>query len=275
MAVSLRIIRLTQRIDEGDRNAYDQLKALAKTDPDAKRVLRTVKEPPKPVMNRVKVAPQPKPDTPQQTAEKAKAGDQASLAALRKRAEYEDAAAQSALGLALISSDPEEARKWLIRSANLAESREALHRMAGKGDEKAKAWLEEHERKEAEPKPRRGDDIQAPVRDELGYYRPPTRHSKPRIGDVYRLNDAKLQTGRKNTTVVIKEMKGDFVKAWEVTREPGKRKCVKLIEPSLAGFASPSVYVLTDLDKVLRKDALAEYRGSLGPRDVKQFRLSA
>ena len=48
MAVALRIIRLTQRIDEGDYDAYLQLKALAKTDPDARRVLKTVREPAKP-----------------------------------------------------------------------------------------------------------------------------------------------------------------------------------------------------------------------------------
>ena len=115
---------------------------------------------------------------------------------------------------------------------------------------------------------------QQPVRDELGYFKPPTKHSKPRIGDVFRLNDAVLNTGDRNAMVLIKEMKGDYVTAWTITREPGRRKGVLLIAPSLAGFASPKVYVLTDTPRVLRKDALAEYRGSLGPRDIEQFRLS-
>lgn len=112
------------------------------------------------------------------------------------------------------------------------------------------------------------------MRDELGYVKPPTKHSKPRIGDVYRLNDAKLGTGVTNSMVLIKEMKGDYVTAWTVSREPGKRRSVQLIDPSLAGFASPRVYVLTDTERVLRKDSLAEYRGSIGPRDIAQFGLS-
>lgn len=48
MAVSLRIIKLTREIDEGSYQAYEQLKALARTDPDVKRVLKTVKEPKSP-----------------------------------------------------------------------------------------------------------------------------------------------------------------------------------------------------------------------------------
>ena len=274
MAVSLRIIRLTMAIDNGDHRAYEQLKALARTDEEARRVLRTVKEPPKPASKPpVKVAPQPKPDTPEQTAEKARTGDAAALAQLRKRAEYEDVKAQSALGLALLGSDPEEARKWLIRSSKLPESAEALRRMATKGDAKAKEWVDSQSKPAAKPA-QRGMSQQQPVRDDLGYFKPPTKHTKPRIGDVFRLNDAILNTGQKNSMVLIKEMKGDYVKAWTVTREPGKSKGVLLIEPSLAGFASPKVYVLTDTDRVLRKDALAEYRGSLGPKDIEQFRLS-
>lgn len=130
MAVSLRIIKLTREIDEGSYQAYEQLKALARTDPDAKRVLKTVKEPKKPVSREIKVAPVQKPDTPEQTAEKARTGDAAAIAQLRKKAEYEDIKAQNALGLALMQSDPEEARKWLIRSAKMPESMEALRKMA-------------------------------------------------------------------------------------------------------------------------------------------------
>ena len=275
MAVPLRIIRLTMEIDKGDYRAYEQLKVLARTDPDARRVLTTVKAPQKPTAKpAVKVAPQPKQDTPKQTAEKAKSGDTTSIAILRKKAEYQDTAAQSALGLALIRSNPEEARKWLISSSRVPESMEALKKMAAGGDEKAKEWLDS-QKKDDKPKPR-GIVLQnRPVVDDLGYYKPPSKHSNPKIGEVYRLNDAKLNTGEKNTMVVIKEKKGDFVTVWTVTREPGKRKAVQLIEPSLAGFASPRVYVLVDKDRVMKKDALAEYRGSLGPSDVKQFRLSA
>ena len=260
MAVPLHIIRLTMEIDKGNRQAYDQLKALARTNEDARRVLRTVKEPPKPAKPPVKTAPVNRPDTPEQTAEKAKAGDAASIAQLRKKAEYEDIRAQNALGLALLRTDPDEARKWLIRSAKMPESVEALRRMAASGDAEAKKWLDAQEMP-AEPK-RKPIAQEMPKRDELGYYKPPTKHSKPRIGDVFRLNDAILNTGQKNSMVLIKEMKGDFVTAWTVTREPG------------AGFASAQVYVLTDTDRVLRKDSLAEYRGSLGPRDIAQFRLS-
>ena len=273
MAVPLHIIRLTMEIDKGNRQAYDQLKALARTNEDARRVLRTVKEPPKPAKPQVKTAPVKKPDTPEQTAEKAKAGDAASIAQLRKKAEYEDIKAQNALGLALLRTDPDEARKWLIRSAKMPESVETLRRMAASGDAEAKKWLDSQGRP-AEPK-KKPIAQEQPKRDELGYYKPPTKHSKPRIGDVFRLNDAVLNTGQKNSMVLIKEMKGDFVTAWTVTREPGRHKAVLLLDPSLAGFASPKVYVLTDVDRVFRKDSLAEYRGSISPRDVKQFNLSA
>lgn len=275
MAVPLRIIRLTMEIDKGDYRAYEQLKVLARTDPDARRVLQTVKAPPKPVTKPVvKKPPAPKPETPKQTAEKAKGGDAAALATLRKKAEYQDIAAQSALGIALMHSDPDQARKWLISSAKLPESMDALKRMAASGDAEARKWLDSRGQ-ESKPKSRGIVMEDRPVRDDLGYYRPPTKHTNPKIGEVYRLNDALLNTGEKNTMVVIKEKKGDFVTVWTLTRDPGRRKGVLLIEPSLAGFASPRVYVLTDTDRVMKKDALAEYRGSLGPSDVKQFRLSA
>ena len=174
-----------------------------------------------------------------------------------------------------MKTDAEEARKWLIRSWKVQESMDALRRMAASGDVKAAAFVEEHTGDMPSPRARRMAAEDQPVRDELGYYKPPTRHNKPRIGDVYRLNDAKLQTGQKNSMVLIKEMKGDFVTTWTVTREPGRHKAVLLLDPSLAGFASPKVYVLTDVDRVFRKDSLAEYRGSISPRDVKQFNLSA
>ncbi len=275
MAVSLRIIKLTREIDEGNHTAYEQLKALARTDPDAKRVLKTVKEPPKPVAREIKVAPVEKRDTPEQTAEKARFGDAAAIAALRKKAEYEDIKAQNALGMALLQSDPDEARKWLIRSSKLPESMEALRRMGAMGDAEAKKFVESHKPVEMVPKSKSRVENQGPVRDDLGYIRPPVKHTRCRIGDVYRINDVKLQTGQKNTMVLIKEMRGDFVTVWNVTREPGKHKCVKLIEPSLAGFASANVYVLTDVEKVYKKDSLVEYRGSLGRKDIAQFRLSA
>ena len=200
MAVSLRIIKLTMAIDNGDHRAYEQLKALARTDEEARRVLRTVKEPPKPASKPpVKVAPPPKQDTPEQTAEKARAGDKAALAQLRKRAEYEDIKAQSALGLALLQTDPDEARKWLIRSSKMPESAEALRRMAAKGDAKAKEWVEAQSKPAQKPLPKgMSQQYQQPVRDELGYFKPPTKHSKPRIGDVFRLNDAVLNTGDRN-----------------------------------------------------------------------------
>lgn len=276
MAVSLRIIRLTMAIDNGDHRAYEQLKALARTDEEARRVLRTVKEPPKPAVKPpVKVAPVVKPDTPQQIADKARAGDSAAIAALRKRAEYEDTAAQSALGIALLRTDPEEARKWLIKSRKVPESQDALRRLAASGDAEARKALETGDNGPTIVRGTAARDPEAPKRDELGYYKPPTRHTNPKIGDVYRLNDAKMNTGQKNSMVLIKEKKGDYLTVWTVTREPGKRKAVMLIDPSVAGFASPRVYVLTDTDRVMRKDMLAEYRGTLSPRDVKQFRLSA
>lgn len=277
MAVSLRIIRLTMAIDNGDHRAWEQLKALARTDEEARRVLRTVREPPKPAAKPpVKVAHPPKQDTPQQTAEKARTGDEQAIASLRKRAEYEDVQAQSALGLALITKDPEEARKWLLRSSKVPESAEALRRMAASGDEQAKAWVESQKpaAPSSKPRPRPGADPQTPVRDDLGYIRPPSKHSKPKIGDVYRLNGRVLGIDKSENMVLIKEVKGEYVTAWTVTREPGKRRSVQLIDPSLAGFASAKVYVLTDSERVLRKDSLAEYRGSLGPRDIAQFRLS-
>ncbi|TQS85633.1 MAG: hypothetical protein A3208_01980 [Candidatus Methanoprimaticola hominis] len=174
-----------------------------------------------------------------------------------------------------MQSDPEEARKWLIRSAKMPESMEALRKMATQGDAKAKEFIASHKDEGTVPKSKSRVENQGPVRDDLGYIRPPVKHTRCRIGDVYRINDAKLQTGMKNTTVLIKEMKGDFVTVWNVTREPGKHKCVKLIEPSLAGFASAHVYVLTDVEKVYKKDSLMEYRGSLGRKDTEQFRLSA
>lgn len=270
MAVPLRIIRLTMAIDEGDHRAYEQLKALARTDPDARRVLRTVREPPRPASKAPAVGtpPAPKPETTEQTAERARSGDAAAIASLRKRAEYEDSAAQSALGLALVRSDPDEARKWLIRSHRVPESMEALRRMASSGNAEARKWLEEQEGTAKAATESR------PVRNELGYYKPPTKHTNPRIGDVFRLNDAKLNTGVTNSMVVIKEKKGEYVTVWTVTRDPGKRKGVMLLEPSLAGFATAQIYVLTDTDRVLRKDGLAEYKGSLGPKDIQQFRLS-
>ena len=277
MAVSLRIIRLTMAIDNGDHRAWEQLKALARTDEEARRVLRTVKEPPKPASKPpVKVAPPPKADTPEQTERKAREGDAAAIAQLRKRAEYEDIRAQSALGLALMKSDPDEARRWLLRSSKLPESAEALRRLAASGDAGAKAWVDSQSGQgpTSKPRPRPGADPQVPVRDDLGYIKPPTRHSKPRIGDVYRLNGRVLGTDRSENMVLIKEMRGEYVTAWTVTREPGRRKAALLMDPSLAGFASAKVYVLTDSERVLRKDSLAEYRGSLGPRDIAQFRLS-
>ena len=88
MAVQLRIIRLTKAIDEGNHAAYEQLKAVAKTDPDARRVLKTVKEPPKPVTRATRVPEPPKPDTHEQTVTKAQKGDASAIAQLRKKADY-------------------------------------------------------------------------------------------------------------------------------------------------------------------------------------------
>lgn len=275
MAVSLHIIKLTRQIDEGDHRAYEQLKALAKVDPDAKRVLSTVKEPPKAPAKEIKVAPPPKVDSHEDTVDKARGGDKASISQLRKRAEYEDAAAQCELGLILFDSDPAEARKWLTRSYKDPRSKEALRRMANSGDADAMRFLEEHAVESNVPRsPSRMPDPDAPVRDDLGYVRPPTRHNRCRIGDVYRINDTKLQTGMRNSTVLIKEVRGDFITALTVTKEPGKAECVRLMDPSLAGFASSYVYVLTAVPKVYKKDGLAEYRGTLSDRDAKQLRLS-
>lgn len=275
MAVQLRIIRLTKAIDEGNHAAYEQLKALAKTDPDARRVLKTVKEPPKPVTRATRVPEPPKPDTHEQTVTKAQKGDGAAIAQLRKKADYEDIKAQNALGMLLMESDPDEARKWLIRSAKLPESMDALRGMAMKGDEKALKWLAENEGSKNPIRPKYGMDVREPVRDDLGYIRPPVKHKNPKIGDIFRLNDAKLQTGRKNSMVLIKEMKGNFVTVWSVTFDPGRQTCTRIMEPSLAGFATSNVYVVTDNTKVYSKDSLLEYRGSLGELDVRQFRLSA
>ena len=275
MAVQLRIIRLTKAIDEGNHAAYEQLKALAKTDPDARRVLKTVKEPPKPVTRATRIPEPPKPDTHEQTVTKAQKGDAAAIAQLRKKADYEDIKAQNALGMLLLESDPDEARKWLIRSAKLPESMDALRSMAVKGDEKALKWLAENEGSKNPIRPKYAMDVREPVRDELGYIRPPVKHKNPKIGDIFRLNDAKLQTGKKNSMVLIKEMKGNFVTVWSVTFDPGRYVCTRIIEPSLAGFARSNVYVITETTKVYSKDSLLEYRGSLGELDIKQFRLSA
>lgn len=275
MAVSLYIIKLTKEIDEGNRASYDKLKALAKTDPDARRVLKTVKEPPKPITQGIKVAPVKKPDTFEQTVQKAGSGDAASIALLRKKADYEDIKAQHSLGIMLMDSDPDESFKWLEKSSKLAESQEAIRRLAAKGNAKAQAWVDKQ--KDPAPATVRGKTCAptGPKTDDLGYIRPPTKHTKPKIGEVYRINDALLQTGQKNTMVLIKEMKGDFVTTWTVTREPGKHKCAKLMEPWLAGFPTSSVYVLTDIERTYKKNMLAEYRGTLGSADIKQFRLSA
>lgn len=275
MAVSLYIIRLTKEIDEGNRASYDKLKALAKTDPDARRVLRTVKEPPKPAAQSVRVAPAPKQDTFEKTVEKAVTGDEAAIALLRKKADYEDIKAQHSLGIMLMDKDPDEAFEWLKRSSKMPESQEAIRRLAAKGNAKAEAWVKAQ--KEPPIPMYRGKPLAptGPKTDDLGYIRPPSKHAKPKIGEVYRLNDALLQTGQKNTMVLIKEMKGDFVTVWTVTREPGKHKCAKLLEPWLAGFPTSSVYVLTDVERTYKKNVLVEYRGTLGAIDIKQFRLSA
>lgn len=275
MAVSLYIIRLTREIDEGNHESYMKLKALAKTDKDAKRVFSTVREPPRPSVVPKTVAPEIKPDTAKQTVEKAEKGDAAAMALLRKKADYEDIMAQHALGMLLMETDPDEARKWFIRSAKMQESMDALNRMASKGDQEARKWLDSNSGRNTMVKRNTSYGSKGPVRDELGYIRPPVKHKMPKIGDIYRLNDAKLQTGLKNSVVLIKEMKGDYVTVWSVTNDPRGRRCVCLIEPWVAGFASKDVYVLTEKESVYRKDSLLEYRGSLGKPDVEQFRLSA
>lgn len=275
MAVSLYIMRLTREIDEGNHASYMKLKALAKTDKDAKRVLATVREPPRPPVNPRMVAPQVKPDTAEQTVEKAGKGDAAAIALLRKKAEYEDIKAQNALGLLLMDSDPDEARKWLMRSGKMQESVDALAKMANSGDEEAKKWLEANSGAKTIVKRNTSYGSRGPVTDELGYVRPPVKHKMPKIGDIYRLNDAKLQTGLKNSVVLIKSMKGDYVTVWSVTTDPRGRRAYRLNEPWVAGFASPNVFVVTETEKVYKKDSLLEYRGSLGRSDVDQLHLSA
>lgn len=147
---------------------------------------------------------------------------------------------------------------------------DALRTMASKGDEEAKKWLESRSPGQVKKK----TDDQKPVMDDLGYFRPPTKHTIPKIGDVYRLNDAKMHTGKTNSLVLIKEKKGEYVTAWTVTREPGKGKSVMLLDPAVAGLATAKVFVLTDTDRVMHREMLAEYKGSLSTRDAKQFRLS-
>ncbi len=273
MAVSLLIMRLTREIDEGNHASYMKLKALAKTDKDARRVLSTVREPPRPPTNPKMVAPSVKPDTAEETVKKANNGDAAAIALLRKKAEYEDSKAQSSLGILLMDSNPDEARKWLIRSYRMQESMDALRKMANNGDVKAKEWLDQNTG-ENQKKPKNSVCTRAPVRDELGYIRPPVKHSVPRIGDVFRLNDVKLQTGKKNSMVLIKEMKGDFVTVWSVTADPQGRRSVRLLDPSYAGFVNRDVFVITESEKVYRKDSLLEYCGSISKADKEQFHLS-
>lgn len=274
MAVSLYIIRLTREIDEGNHASYMKLKALARTDKDARRVLATVREPPRHSVNPKTVASPSLPDTAEQTVEKAGRGDATAIALLRKKADYEDIKAQHALGMLLIETEPDEARKWFIRSSKMQESMDALNRMASKGDREARKWLDDNSGHKDVVKRNATYGSRGPVRDELGYVRPPVKHKMPRIGDIYRLNDAKLQTGLKNSVVLIKEMRGDYVTVWSVTSDPRGRRCICLIEPWVAGFASKDVYVLTEKESVYRKDSLLEYRGSLGRPDVEQFRLS-
>ena len=273
MAVPLYIIRLTQEIDAGNRASYEKLKQLAKTNADAKRVLKTVKEPPAPAKQAPKFAAQPKADTLEQTIEKAKNGDAAALASLKKKADYEDAKAQYGLGCVHLESNPDEARKWFIRSSSLDLSRDALIKMATGGDAKALEWVKQQNC----PMPvRKTSSIQvgqATQRDDLGYYKPPTKHSEPRIGDVYRLNDALLQTGQKNTYVVIKNKKGKFVTVATVSNDNGRHKCALLLEPMYAGLTGRNVYVIMDADKQIMSSALMQYRGSLSPRDMENLGL--
>lgn len=272
MAVPLYIIRLTQEIDDGNRASYEKLKQLAKTNPDAKRVLKTVKEPPAPPKIPPKVAAQIKPDTAEETVAKAKNGDPQSIALLRKKAGYEDIKAQSALGCALESSDPDEAVKWFIKSSSLEESKLGIARLAAGGNEKAKEWMQ------GTPETivsKRAPISMGPIsqRDDLGYYKPPTKHSEPRIGDVYRLNDAMLQTGQKNTYVVIMNKKGKFVSVATITQEKGRHKCQLLSEPMYAGLTGRNVYVILDSDRQIMSGALMQYRGSLSPRDMESLNL--
>lgn len=274
MAVPLYIIRLTQEIDAGNRASYEKLKQLAKTNADAKRVLKTVKEPPAPARMAPKVAAQVQPDTLEQTIEKARNGDAAALASLKKKADYEDAKAQYGLGCVYLASDPDQARKWFIRSSSLDQSKEELVKMAKAGDVKANEWLKENSG--SLPIRRTSSSIQvgqATQRDDLGYYKPPTKHSEPRIGDVYRLNDAMLQTGQKNTYVVIKNKKGKFVTVANIANDNGRHKCVLLLEPMYAGLTGRNVYVVMDADRQIMSSALMQYRGSLSPRDMENLGL--
>lgn len=275
MAVPLYIIRLTQEIDAGNRASYEKLKQLAKTNPDAKRVLKTVKEPPAPARQPPKYATQAQPDTLEQTIEKARNGDAAALTSLKKKADYEDAKAQYALGCVYRDSDPEQARKWFIRSASLDDSKQQLVKMASEGDAKAIEWVKQNTGATVTT-PKRGSALQvgqATQRDDLGYYKPPTKHSEPRIGDVYRLNDALLQTGQKNTYVVIINKKGKFVTVATITQDNGRHKCVMLLEPMYAGLTGRNVYVIRDADKQIMSSALMQYRGTLSPRDMENLGL--
>ncbi len=272
MAVPLYIIRLTQEIDEGNRASYEKLKQLAKTNPDAKRVLKTVKEPPAPSKIPPKVAAQIKQDTAEETAAKAKQGDAQSIAVLRKKAGYEDIKAQCALGCALESADPDEAVKWFIKSSSLEDSRLGIARLAMKGNEKAKEWMS------GSPEPvvsKRAPIVmgQTSQRDELGYYKPPTKHSEPKIGDVYRLNDVMLQTGQKNTYVVVMNKKGKFITVATITGDKGRHKCQLLAEPMYAGLTGKNVYVILDANRQIMSGALMQYRGSLSPRDMEALNL--
>lgn len=40
---------------------------------------------------------------------------------------------------------------------------------------------------------------------------PPIKHTMPRISDVYRLNNAKMNTGQINSMIQIKEKKDKFI----------------------------------------------------------------
>lgn len=141
------------------------------------------------------------------------------------------------------------------------ESAETLRRLAASGDEDAKKWVDSQNRKEA-PAARSRQVNEKPVRDDLGYYKPLTKHTTPRIGDVYRLNDAKMNTSQTNSMVLVKEKKGEFVTVWTVTYELGRHKVAKLLEFLIAGFTSANVYVLTDTNRVMKKDMLTESCGA-------------
>ena len=68
--------------------------------------------------------------------------------------------------------------------------------------------------------------------------------------------------------------KGDFVTVWSVTADPQGRRSVRLLDPSYAGFVNRDVFVITESEKVYRKDSLLEYRGSISKADKEQFHLS-